>query len=296
MTARKFSLLRKLMWAATLAIGFGTVWFVLVIWVTTSIQEAWQGGNRLRQEAFVVRSDGTPLIRTTPLDNLSLTTYRDLNGQAQDVPDHRDLLAAVYMPGEHEQPGFFSLGPGWEQRLSAFLDEKELTAIWYFVHDGKPVGAGYFVGYERKSNRRIGFIGLSGFRADPVPSGQWIPVRGELIMANVQWSSEPLWIYRGRVQIPRIGPTDLPPRLVYVPSGNLLRQVDLAARTVTTVFETPEPIESPGIASLPSFFNEQPMKEQRILVRTKHQIYSLDHNHNVVRVFAVPTEVDRRSG
>ena len=33
-----------------------------------------------------------------------------------------------------------------------------------------------------------------------------------------------------------LGRADLPPRLVYVPSGNHLRLVDLAARTVTTVF------------------------------------------------------------
>ena len=26
-------------------------------------------------------------------------------------------------------------------------------------------GAGYFVGYERESNRRVGFIGLSGFQS-----------------------------------------------------------------------------------------------------------------------------------
>ena len=43
----------------------------------------------LHREELVVRSDGTPLIRSTPLDNLSLATYRDLNGAAQDAPDQR---------------------------------------------------------------------------------------------------------------------------------------------------------------------------------------------------------------
>ena len=38
MSARKFSLLRQLLLAATLATGFGTLWFVLVLWLGTSIR------------------------------------------------------------------------------------------------------------------------------------------------------------------------------------------------------------------------------------------------------------------
>jgi hypothetical protein len=296
MITRKFSLLRHLLWAATLATGFGTLWFVVMIWLTTSIQEAWQDRVRLRQESIVVRSDGTPLIRSIPLDyNLSLTTYRDLNGQVRGDADDRDLLTPVYLPGEHAKPGFFSSRPGWQGRLEVFLNEQEPTVIWYFVHDGKAEGAGYFVGYERTSNRRVGFIGLSGFRAELVPISEWIPVRGALMMDFTYWSSAPTWIYGGRVQVPQSGPTDLPPRWVYVPSGNLLRKVDLAARTVTTVFEAPDPIESPGIASLPSSFNGSPIKEHRILVRTRQQVVALDQKHKVVGLFTVPTEVDRQS-
>ncbi len=45
MMARRYSLLRQLVWAATLATGFGTLWFVLAIWLGTSIQDAWQRGD-----------------------------------------------------------------------------------------------------------------------------------------------------------------------------------------------------------------------------------------------------------
>ena len=30
-----------------------------------------------------------------------------------------------------------------------FVNEQEPTVNWFFVHDGKPDGAGYFVAYER---------------------------------------------------------------------------------------------------------------------------------------------------
>ncbi len=43
MIARKFSLLRQLAWAATLATGFGTLWFMLVVWLGTSIRAGLAG-------------------------------------------------------------------------------------------------------------------------------------------------------------------------------------------------------------------------------------------------------------
>ena len=46
MIARKFSLLRQFALAVTLATGFGALWFMLVAWLGTSIQQAWHGGNR----------------------------------------------------------------------------------------------------------------------------------------------------------------------------------------------------------------------------------------------------------
>ncbi len=279
MIARNFSLLRQLVWAATLAIGFGILWSYLVVWLGTSIRDAWQGGRRNwpPREDLVVRSDGTLLIGSTPPENLSLTTYRDLSGRVQDAPDRNDLLLAVSMSGEHRKPDFFSSHLGWGQRLKFFMDEREPTVNWFFVHDGKPEGAGYFVSYERGSNRRVGFIGLSGFRSNSVPAAEWFPLRGDLISDDSQWR----WS----------------PRLVYVPSGNLLRLVDRAARSVTAVFETPEPIESLGFPRLSYWGYGHAIKEHPILVlvRTKQQIHALDRKHNVIRVFSIPTEVDRQS-
>ena len=99
MIARKFSLLRQLAWAATLATGFGTLWFMLVAWLGTSIQQAWQGGNRPVFERLEVRSDGTLLIHSFPQDNLSEATYRDLKGVVHDAPDNNDVLPAVRLFG-----------------------------------------------------------------------------------------------------------------------------------------------------------------------------------------------------
>jgi hypothetical protein len=190
MIARKFSLLRQILWAATLATGFGTLWLVLALWLGTSMQGAWQGDGRLRQESLVVRSDGVPLIQSFAMENASPITYRDLSGRLQVAPERNEQLPMVSMAGEHGAPGFF-FHPRWDQRIKPFVDAQVPTVNWFFVHDGRPEGAGYFVGYDRLSNRRVGYIGLNGFRSDPIPPDECIPVRAALIMDYAYWSSAP---------------------------------------------------------------------------------------------------------
>ena len=295
MSDRKSSFFRPLLWAVTLAIGFGTVWTLAGVWLFAAIDSARQGREGDAYEQLVVRSDGTPLIESTPRDNLSQSTYRDLGGRAEEPPDQSHMLPQVPMAGEHGKPGFFAGQPGWEHRLKYFVNEQEPTVHWYFVHDGKPEGAGYFVGYERESNRRVGFIGLLGLRSQTVPVDEWIPVRNPLIMDHSQWSPAPFWASRWGMQPLRPAQWDVPPHLVHVPSGNQLRLVDLAARTVNTVFETPEPIEALGIPLLSSYAGGRPAKEQPILVRTGRQIQTLNRHYQITRVFTIPTEADRRS-
>src|SRR4051812_43652676 len=181
MSKKYNSLFPSLLLAATLATGFGTLWFLLAIWIGTSLLQAWPGERKPLRESIVVTADGTPLIESIPLDNLSLVTYRDLSGNEHDVVERKDQIPGVYLNGKHETGRSFRSRPVWQQRIKVYMNEREPAALWYFVHDGGPQGSGYFVGYERVSNRMIGYIGLSGFRADPVPPDDRIPVGVELI-------------------------------------------------------------------------------------------------------------------
>jgi hypothetical protein len=293
------SVFRSLLWATTLAIGFGTIWAALAAWLWAAIDGAQQGANADSRfwEQLVVTSDGTPLVLRTPRDNLSLATYHDLNGRVQQAPDAHRLTTGVYLAGEYGNRGFRATQLGWAQRLRLFVNEQEPLVSWFFVHDGKPAGAGYLVGYEAASNRRVGFLGLSGLRSDPLPPEDWIPVRGTVAADFSQWSSSSLSIYSDMrwARELRFDQWDLPPHRVYVPSGNSLRLVDLAAKTVTTVFDAQAPVESVGIPAVSSNAGGLRSKEIPILVRTTQMIYILNHNHKLIRSFAIPAEEDRRS-
>ena len=292
MTAHKNSLPRSFLLAVTLAVGFATLWGMLVAWLGSTILEAWPDGNRVYPEYLVVTADGTPLIQMISYGNPMRVTFRDLNGRVYDdvILQRKGHAPGAYLSGERE-PLDSLFASGWSSRIKVFMSDREPTAVWYFVHDGKRQGSGYFVGYQRVSNRLIGYIGLSGFRKDSVPPDERFPVRGELIMDYSLWSSAPLSIYSGSGWVARPDRADLPPRLVHVPCGNRLRVVDLDARTVTTVFEAPEPIVSVGIPSVMSFAGGDPARPRHVLVWAGQKIYAFDRQYHVVSTFTIPAEV-----
>jgi hypothetical protein len=290
MNAHRFSLLRQLLWAITIGIGFGIIWVLVLAWIGSAVQEAWLGGNVAPYEQLIVKADGTLLIQTLPQETSLRETVRDLAGQVQEAPERGDQITAVTMVGESSETGFLDSRPTWSSRLLFVVNEREPNVNWYFVHDGRPDGAGYFVGYELTSNRRIGFIGLSGFRASTVPPADWIPARGEPT-SSIPFSS----VYSGRIPARRLDPLDVPPRWVYLASGNVLRKVDLAERTVTTVYESKDPIVSVGVPWLANWSMGRLMKPGSIFVRTTQQILEFDQQFHATRAFTIATDLDRRS-
>ncbi|AMV40760.1 hypothetical protein [Planctomyces sp. SH-PL62] len=294
MNTRKSSLPGGLVTAAVLATGFGTVWFALAAWLGTSVFEASWAKVRLPREMLVVALDGEPLIMSQPMDDLSQTTYRDLNGVSRDGDELRQLPSTpIYGEGSFAGPPTTSSRPTWPDRVKVFRNESKPAELWYFVHDGEPDGSGVFVGYERVSNRRIGHIGLAGFREGPPPPEERIPVSGRAVMGYAYWSSLPiLAAYPRSLDRYRTFPGDLSPDLVHVPSGNALRVVDLGTRKVATVFEASEPIVAVGVPAIGMYNGGSKADWERpVLVRTASRIHKLDHRYKHLGAFDVPGDV-----
>ncbi len=303
MSHRKTSLLRPFLLAVTLGTGFAMLWWFGLIWLGVSIKQsirdsevdAWK--KLPPRESPVVTTEGVPLIQHTIQRSTWQQSYRDLKNKPLKMgEDPRQLLPEIGMYGQYATFGFFNPRLDWGLRIKQFAVDGSPDQVWFFVHDGLETGSGYFVGFDKKTNRCLGYIGLAGFRAGSVPAEERIPVRGELIATYSPWSSAPIW---GRVQLGNNfepEPWDLPQRQVFVPSGKQVRLVDLVDHTVSTIFEAPETIEAIGVPPIGSAFHSDPIKKDRpIQVRTRHKVYTIDRKHRVVREFAIPEEIDLRS-
>ena len=92
----KSLLFRQLIWAATLSIGFGTLWLLLVFLLGGFALEAWRGPDVKwpDREELVIKRDGTPLIKSSPRGYPSQETYRGLDGHPQ--AKHGELIDGTY--------------------------------------------------------------------------------------------------------------------------------------------------------------------------------------------------------
>ncbi|HEV8068461.1 MAG TPA: hypothetical protein VGP76_12045 [Planctomycetaceae bacterium] len=277
-------LLRRLLSAMVLATGFGVLWLIAVAVLGTIVLEACFRGEPRVRESIVVRSDGQLLIETRR--GRAVEGYRDLDGRPFAGPGQPALILPIGLVGAQYQEGIdYFLRSGrvdWNWRLKAFEDDQHASNHWFFVHDGKENGSGYFVGYHWATFERVGFIGDSGFRRNPLPAQQGIPVGRDLLIWS-QWSSARMEQDSGQVERERYQiKSRIPSHLVYVPSGNRVRLVDLAQQSVRTVFEGDSPIVGINLINEPAASRPASAQRLAILVRTERSISGLADDHRVI--------------
>ena len=118
MARKPRSLLGSFVMATTLAIGFGTFWFVLVNVVGDGIFDGLAGSPTWPpRENLAVRADGTPLIASTPRGVVS-AEYRELTGRAVREREGLRLLDPFYLDtlSRGSELGNVLLLSGWENR------------------------------------------------------------------------------------------------------------------------------------------------------------------------------------
>ncbi len=285
MKPKRSHFFRELLCAATLSLGFGTLWLLLAFLLGGFALEAWRGPDVKwpDREELAIKRDGTPLIKSSPRGNPSHETYRSLDGHPQ--AKHGELLDGVYLTGAWLPNSWFS-ELEWQSRLKPFVDT---SVIWYFRHDGALEGLGYFAGYDRPTNRLLGFIGVSGFRSNRPPPSEQFPVQLDLMYSVPFWSPSQYRLLQGRLAEFDSVNSPIPSSSVYVPCGDRFLLVDLSTRTVRTALETDEPIESFGFCRKTSGRPEASARKPALVVRTTQKILELNRDHGVIRSFTIPT-------
>lgn len=284
-------LTRHLMWAATLSLGFGTLWPVVIGWLGSST--ATRAGVA---KQIVIQRDGTPLVQEYEDSDYSSPIYHDLEGKLVDVSPRDKFADAVLMSterrGHNPRPSL-----DWSTRLAQFAGPNQSKIIWYFVHDGKPEGSGVFEGFHLKSRTRIGFIGRAGFTTQQPSADQRIPVSSDLMSASsYSWTVQPTMVNRGNLVFASVN-SDLRPleSVVFVPSERRVLKVDLQERVVRQLFESPEPIRSISVARIPADSKEGD-DGRLVLIGVAGKVYALTPEGKLMRTVTITAELDSDHG
>jgi hypothetical protein len=219
---RRTAIVQPWLLAALLAIGTGVVLAIAWFWSLGIAEQLF--GPKSQSEYLVVRSDGTPLIASSP-SVYGGEVLRTLDGV--ELPDEGPvptISGASLVRPRFEDPAQFPLG--WQRRILAFTDDRRPPIYWYFIHDGKLDGSGYFVGYDSHSKARVGYIGLDGFRSDEPPAAERIPVDGRLMAAQTAFAMR--YYYQEGAE-PYYGQGT---RMLQMASENRILEIDLRQRSV----------------------------------------------------------------
>ncbi|HEY7153501.1 MAG TPA: hypothetical protein VH575_06050 [Gemmataceae bacterium] len=170
---------QRLVLATILSIGFAAICSLASMWVLNVYSEdAPWAGEQLR---FL--PDGTPLVAFFPDGRRGGDHYRDLQGNPTTPPEAGvgTQLNCCSLPAH---PPLQAGELDWDDRVRAFADGRWPATYWYFLSDGRPDGAGYFVGYDSKSNVRVGYLGTAGFRDELLPAEELFPFDGPTFLPS----------------------------------------------------------------------------------------------------------------
>jgi hypothetical protein len=272
--------------AIVLAIGFGTVFALVVVW-GASIWESLHATSG-SYENLIVRADGTPLIQRTTYDRYQqIVTLHALDG-SQVAP--RDMASADSLTGA-------ALGTGRQNihfplegnaRIEEFNDRQSPPNFWYFIHDGARDGRGYFVGYNSRNKLCVGFIGRNGSCSEEPPVEQWFPMDGFKMASRAGFSRSirsDSWNGSDHV-------LDFSPYKIAMISGNQLIEVDLQERSVRPLLKSAN-VMSMGMLTTPPISKageekrHADLREKRA-VRTADQVFVLDASEKLSSTYVIP--------
>ena len=173
--------LQYLSLAIVLSLGVGLGWACLgaILFGTAQTLLAPGHVSDTRYESLQFLRDGTPLILTSYGGGRADTAYSTLDGKTYDKPIVRQLESIAFLGDPLPPDARVDAAQMLRSRI-AFVPQNWGGMAWFFVHDGMFDGHGYFVGYDRNTRLRIGYIGRNGFCSAEPPTAEQFPVDGRM--------------------------------------------------------------------------------------------------------------------
>jgi hypothetical protein len=266
--------------AVLLSIGAGLVWGCLGGLAMSLLGDIVASYNADVREQLVFRRDGTPIILSYPRRGYPRRIGHTLSGKEVELA--RDDFAfdnGTTVLGPQYVGKRFSELP-WSGRIAHVYDDWLDSETWYFMHDGKLRGHGWFVGYDKVEKLKIGYIGRNGFQSDEPPLEQQFPVDGRRMR-----------VYGGAGLFDsnyNTGETD------YLLADDGLMEINFKKRSVTLLHKVADPI-SRAFLEAPSTANRDALIASRtapaVLLRTPERILVLAADGKEIKNCLLPAEL-----
>ncbi len=316
---RERSLTRRFCLAIVLAAGLNIVWGVGLAWAIMVISSVTQTDQPYVQ--ILMEADGTP-VRVRRFADGRAPENTTLGGQPYPVNEKTAWLQGANLSIESPQ-GHLSVTRPVAPRIEGFTDGRPAPVDWFFVQFRQTESFGYFVGYDRISQQRVGYLGRSGFQlAEPtveqvfpisrIHDGSW-GVSALIAPPGTSNGSTPQQSYvenafdalsEASPDLPAAAPVrKFPPATLYLVSRDRTYRIDLRARTVKSVLEAPDWLTSRSSRACASPPRWPPRLappasdtalDQALAVRQEGSVIVLDASGRQETVFRLPAELADR--
>ena len=152
-----------------LMIGYGVVHDIVTFWGITCLQTFFP--NPPLHESIKITQEGEPLIEVWG-GQRTKSEYRHLDGKMQQDIMKRSFESPVYLPKLTKPAEAIS----WNGRIASFFDYQTPGTCWYLIAPPNRSSTAYFVGYDPKSRRIEGYIGMNGFSSEMPTIDEAFPI------------------------------------------------------------------------------------------------------------------------
>jgi hypothetical protein len=299
---RKLSLSPQVCLAIVLVAGLNILWGVGVAWAVLFVSTITEKNDPYAQLLFT--PNGTPVLLYRFADGRA-PENTTLDGKPFPATESSPWLTGAGFSVE-SPPADWSVVKPVAPGVEGYSDGPRSLTDWFCLQFPQPHAIAYFVGYDRVSQQRVGYIGRAGFQLeqptaeqafvlDHGPAPEWGGA-GLIAPRGLRGGVTPAQYSYQNFSADR-SPGAIPPAVLYLVAKDRTMRIDLRPRTVATV------LEAPGLDRIATFTRtrdvaaaaEKPVLDEAIAVRGPGTLTVLDASGRQETVFQLPAELSDRT-